>query len=193
MPESLAREIGLLRTLARHLEWRPLPFERLTQELLRREGLGHLREKAGGITSTRVPGHHAFTELTNCLSDRLPAIERGAVYADIQTELFNFIENYVGREPSTVGSKDAEALVANFEKRFADRTSPRRVFVPCVISRTSAPRFEIGPVTFEFIDRVTTSDFYPHGGGDAALGRRGFDDLVRGCGSGIPLGWRAFP
>lgn len=178
MPESLAREIGLLRTLARHLEWRPLPFERLTQELLRREGLGHVREKARGIISIRMPGHHAFTELTDCLLDRLPAIERGAVYADIQTELFNFIENYVGREPSTVGSKDAEALVAHFEKWFADRTSPPRVFVPCVISRTSAPRFEIGPVTFEFIDRVTTSDFYPHGGGDAALGRRGFDDLV---------------
>ena len=27
MPESLAREIGLLRTLATHLERRPLPFE----------------------------------------------------------------------------------------------------------------------------------------------------------------------
>jgi hypothetical protein len=30
MPESLAREIGLLRTLAAHLERRPLPLERLT-------------------------------------------------------------------------------------------------------------------------------------------------------------------
>ena len=73
----------------------------------------------------------------------------------------------------------AEALIAHFEKWFADKASPRRVFVPCVISRTPAPRFEIGPVTFEFIDRVTTSDFYPGGGGDAAMDRRGFDDLVR--------------
>ena len=78
MPESLAREIGLLRTLATHLERRPLPFERLTQELLRREGLGHVREKTGGIISIRMPGHHAFTELTDCLLDRLPAMERGA-------------------------------------------------------------------------------------------------------------------
>jgi hypothetical protein len=179
MPESLAQEIGLLRTLATHLERRSLPFERLTQELLRREGLGHVREKAGGIISIRMPGHHAFTELTDCLLDRLPAMERGAIYADIQTELFNFIEDYVGREPSAVGSKDAEVLVAHFKKWFADKTSPRRVFVPCVISRTPAPRFEIGPVTFEFIDRVATSNFYPHGGGDAALDRRGFDDLVR--------------
>jgi hypothetical protein len=187
MPESLARETGLLRTLAAHLERRPLPFERLTQEFLRRERLGHVREKAGGIICIRMPGRHAFTELTDCLLDRLPTMERGAIYADIQTELLNFIEDYVGREPSTVGSKDDEALVAHFEKWFADKTSPRRVFVPCVISRIPAPRFEIGPVTFEFIDRVTTSDFYPHGGGDAyphgggdaALDRHGFDDLVR--------------
>jgi hypothetical protein len=34
-----------------------------------------------------------------------------------------------------------------------------RVFVPSVISRIPAPRFKIGPVTFEFIDPVTTSDF----------------------------------
>ncbi len=179
MPESLAREIGLLRTLAAHLERRQLPFERLSQELLRREGLGRVRQKADGIICIRMPGHLAFTELTDCVLDRLPAVERGAVYADIQTELFNFVEDYIGREPSIVGSKDAEALVAHFEKWFADKTLSRRVFVPCVISRTPAPRFEIGPVVFEFIDRVTTSDFYPHGVGEAALDRRGFDDLVR--------------
>lgn len=179
MPESLAREIGLLRTLAAHLERRPLPVERLTQELLRREGLGHVREKAGGIIAIRMPGHHAFTELTDCLLDRLPAMERGAIYADIQTELFDFIDDYVGLRSSTVVRKDAEALLAHFEEWFADKASPRRVFVPCVISRTPAPRFDVGPVTFEFIDRVTTSDFCPYGGGDAALDRRGFDDLVR--------------
>ncbi len=179
MPESLARETGLLRTLATHLERRPLPLEKLTQELLRREGLGHVREKAGGIIAIRMPGHHALTELTDCLLGRLPAMERGTIYADIQTELFNFIEDYAGREPSTVGSKDAEALIEHFERWLADKTSPRRVFVPCVISRTSAPRFEIGPVTFEFIDRVTTSDFYPRGDGDAAFDQRGFDDLVQ--------------
>jgi hypothetical protein len=78
MPESLARDIGLLRTLAAHLERRPLPFERLTQELLRREGLGYVREKVGGIICIRMPGHQAFTELTDCLLDRLPAMERGA-------------------------------------------------------------------------------------------------------------------
>ena len=101
------------------------------------------------------------------------------MYADIQTELFNVIEDYVGRGPPTIGSGDAEALIAHFEKWFADKTLPRRVFVPCVISRTAAPRFEIGPVTFEFIDCVVTSDFYPRSARDEALDRRGFDDLVR--------------
>ena len=179
MPSSLAREIGLLRVLAVHLERRPIPFDGLTQELLRKQGLGHVRETAGGITAIRMPGHLAFTELTDCLLDRHPAMGRGAIYAEVQTELFNFIEDYVGRRPETVGSRDAEALVAHFENWFADKASPRRVFVPCVISRTPAPRFEIGPVTFEFIDRVPTSDFCPQGGGDAAVDRYGFDAFVR--------------
>ena len=161
-------------------------------EFLRREGLGHAREKAGGIICIRIPGHHAFTELTDCLLDRLPVMERGAIYADIQAELLNLIEDYVGREPSAIGNKEVEALVAHFEKWFADKTLPWRVFVPCVISRTPAPRFEIGPVTFEFIDRVATSDFCPNGGGDAALDRRGFDISCDGCASGTPIGWRAF-
>ena len=179
MSETLAREIGLLRTLATHLERRPLPFEGLTEELLCREGLGHVHEKAGGIISIRVPGHHAFAELTDCLLERLPAMERGTIYADTQSELFNFIEYYVGREPLTVGREDVVSLIVHFEKWFADKASPRRVFVPCVISRTLAPRFEIGPVTFEYIDRVTTSDFYPSGSIDTALDRRGFDDLLQ--------------
>ena len=179
MPQSFAREIGLLLTLASHLERQSLPVEKLTQEWLRKKGFGRVREKAGGIIAIRIPGHHAFTELTDCLLDRLPAMERGAIYANIQTELFNFIKDYVGREPSTIGSKDAEDAVAHFEKWFVDQTPPRQVFVPCVISRTPAPRFEIGPIVFEFIDRVTTSDFYPHRSGDAAFDRHGFDDLVR--------------
>ena len=139
-----------------------------------------------------MPGHHAFTELTDCLLDRLPDMERGAIYADIQDELFSFIEDYVGREPSAVGSQDAEALVAHFEKWFVDRALPRRVFVPCVISRTSAPRFEIGPVTFEFIERVATSDFYPHGSGERPW--TGTDSTITcdGCAKGMPIGWRAF-
>jgi hypothetical protein len=93
-------------------------------------------------------------------------MERGAAYADIQTELFERIEGFVGIESSAIGSKEADDLIAHFEKWFASKAEPRRVFVPCVISQISAPRFEIGPITFEFIDRITMSDFNP-GGDDA--------------------------
>jgi hypothetical protein len=105
-------------------------------------------------------------------------MERGTIYSDI-AELFNFVEDYVGREPSAIGSKDIQALVDHFETWFADEASPRRIFVPCVISRTPAPRFEIGSVTFEFIDRAATGDFYPHGGGEIVSERHGFDKLLK--------------
>lgn len=179
MPLKVAREIGLLRTLARHLERRPLPLKRWTQELLRAERLGHIREREGGITAIRMPGHNAFNELTDCLLDRFPAMQRGILYSDIQTELFDFIEDYVGRDPATIADENARVLVAHFAKWFADKTSLRRVFVPCVISRTPAPRFKIGPVTFEFIDHVETSNFYPQGGEDAIFDQHGFDALLR--------------
>ncbi|UFW85943.1 hypothetical protein BjapCC829_39605 [Bradyrhizobium barranii] len=99
----------------------PLPFERVTQEFLRKEGLGHAREKAGNIISLRMPAHQAFGDLTDCLLDRFPAMERGSTYADVQTELFSFIEAYVGREPSTIAVTDAEALITRFEHWFAQR------------------------------------------------------------------------
>ena len=178
-PGSLAHEIGLLRTLTTHLERRSLPFRSVTQDFLRKEGLGHVREVAGGIIAIRMPGHHAFTELTDCVLDRFPIIERGAMYADIQTELFRLIGDYIGQDKSTLGMEDASALLVSFKKWFDDKAIPQRVFVPCVITRVAAPRFEIGPVTFEFIDRVSSSDFYPNGGDESALDRRGFDAILQ--------------
>ncbi|PWB90051.1 hypothetical protein C5688_12035 [Methylocystis sp. MitZ-2018] len=178
MGESMAQEVGLLRKLAEHLERRPPPLKRLTQALLRMQGLGHVHETAGGMTAIRMPGQYAFTELTNCLLDRLPAMERGAIYADVQTELFDFIESYVGREPSTIGNQEAEALVAHFANWFAGKSQSRRVFVPCIISRIPASRFEIGPVTFEFIDNIPNGDFYPHGGESPTWTWRAMDDLI---------------
>ena len=50
MPRSLGREIGLLRKLVTHLEQRLLPFEEVTQTFLRREGLGHVREKGTALS-----------------------------------------------------------------------------------------------------------------------------------------------
>jgi hypothetical protein len=153
---ALTREIGLLRTRAKHLVRRPLPVEEMTEKLLRREGLGRVRDKADGIVAIRMPGHNAFTELANCLLVRKPGPERGFNYVDIQTDLFNFIEDDIGREPSTIGSTDAEMLLAYCDKQFSERISPRHIFIPCAISRPPAPQFEVGPVTFKFIDRVST-------------------------------------
>jgi hypothetical protein len=115
---------------------------------------------------------------------------RGVFYADIQTELFDRIENYLNREPPMIGCEDATSLVSDFEKWFADRSLPRRVFVPCVITRISAPRFEIGPVTFEFIDRITTSDFYPQGGENERYAQGAFNDLIKWMREG-DAGWLA--
>lgn len=169
-----------MRTLAIHLERWPLPFERLTQAALRREGLGHVRETATGVIAIRAPGHHAFADLTDCVLDQIPGLERGAVYADVEAELFNFIESYVDREPSSIGTVDADALFGRLANWFAVRATPRRVFVPCLITRTPAPRFEIGPVTFEFADRIATSDFYPQSRADDGIfDLHGFDEIVQ--------------
>jgi len=46
------------------------------------------------------------------------------------------------------------------------------------MSQTAAPRFEIGPVVFEFIDNVTLSDFYPRNIANTALDTSGFDSLL---------------
>lgn len=179
MPEALTREIGLLRTIASQIEERPLPFDQVTQEFLHKEGLGQVREKAGNIISLQTPAHKAFGDLTDCLLDRFPAMERGSTYADVQNELFSFIEAYVAREPSTIAASDAEALFTRFEHWFSQRASSRRVFVPCLITRTDAPRFEIGPVTFEYFSRIRTSDFWPSFEGEAILDRHGFEDLLK--------------
>ncbi|WP_156437500.1 MULTISPECIES: hypothetical protein [Burkholderia] len=178
--KTYSREIGLLRTLAIHLERRSLPFERFTQAALRREGIGHVRETATGVIAIRIPGHHALTGLADCVFDQIPGMKRGAIYADVEAELFSFIESYVGRDPSSIGAIDAEALFAHLTNWFAVRAIPRRVFVPCLITRTPAPRFEIGPVTFEFSGRVATSDFYPESRGDEEVfDRHVFDEIVK--------------
>lgn len=179
MSQSLGREIGLLRTLASHLERRPLTLERLTPDFLHREHLGYVREKTNSIICIRMPGHHALADLADCLLDHSPAMQRGAFYRDVESELFDFIESYISRDPAAIDSTDVDSLLRHFQKWFASKAEPRRVFVPCVISRTPAPRFEVGPITFEFVDHVMQSDFYPHGDGEAALDRIGFDRLLQ--------------
>ena len=179
MPSSLAREIGLLRTLAIYLERRPLPFQDVNQRWLRQEGVGHVRERIGGITTIRIPGHHAFNDLADCVFNRVSGLDRGAFYSDVQTELFNFIDGYVGREPSTVNDQDAEALMSHFKKWLSSKALQHRVFVPCVITPTAAPRWTVGPITFEHVDQVEASDFCPQPSTDSILNRHGFDSLIK--------------
>ncbi len=179
MPATLAHELGLLRTLVEHIEQGPLPVDERMREHLHRQGLGHLHEKTGGIVRIGELGRQAFTDLIDCLLRRMPAMRRGVSHVNLQNELFNFIIGYVDREPSSVKAGDLGALLAHIEQWFATQISTRRVFVPCAISRTPAPRFEIGPVVFEFIDKVTTSDFYERDSGNPEFVQLAFNELVQ--------------
>ncbi len=179
MPRNLSHELGLFRNVIAHLERRPLHFERMTQDFLRKEGIGQAREAQDGIYVIRMPGHLRFNDLTNCILDRLPALERGCYYSDIQDALFTFLIRFSGREPSSIQIEDCESLIGHFIGWFSVRSASTRHFVPCVISPTPAPRFSIGPVTFECLDTVGASDFVPSSTNGDATDRTDFDKLVR--------------
>src|SRR5579875_1796752 len=141
MSDSLTQEIRLLQTIIRllrtiipHLGKPTLPPEGVTQDWLRMKGIASVRKKADSVISISIPGYQALTELADRLLDRFPCMERGAAYANITNELINFIGNFIGREPTTIDAKEAEALIAHLKKWFAGKTSSRRVFVPCVIT-----------------------------------------------------------
>ena len=106
-------------------------------------------------------------------------MKRGALYKNVQDELFSYIERLIGFDPASIGHEDANALIGHFSEWFAELALARRVFIPCVISRTSAPRFEIGPVTFEFIDRLATSNFRPPAERGGKMDHYGFDELLK--------------
>ncbi len=168
MPQYLSRELGLFRNVTAQLERRSLHFEKLTQDILRKEGIGQAREAKDGIYVILVPGHLTFNELTNCILDRLPALERGCSYSDIQDALFTYLTKFADDDPSSIQTDTCEALLGHFIGWFSVRSATTRHFVPCVISPTPAPRFSIGPVTFECLDTVGASDFVPSGADGSA-------------------------
>jgi hypothetical protein len=100
------------------MELRPLPRVPVTQAWLRKEALGRVRDIGSGLMAIRMPGHHALTEVTDCLLNRIPAMERGAFYADIRAELFDSVESYLNREPRTIGCEDAANPVGTPNARF---------------------------------------------------------------------------
>ncbi len=178
MTNHFAREVGLLRTLARGMELRPpmLPSQ-LTQDFLRNERIALAHPFEDGLIVMRQPESEAFSELSECLVSCSPAMARGTAFVDVRTELLTVLRNeFVGRDPTMIGSDDVASLHTHFDRWFDQHSSSRRVFVPCVITPWAASRFLIGPVIFLFIDDATGSEFYPPS--DDPLGRDGFDKLI---------------
>ncbi len=177
MTEQISMEIGHLRTLAAQAELRPMPPpQQLNQTYLRSEGLALAHPFEDGLLVVRRAGGKAFDALCERLAESSPAMARGAVFADVRTELFSVLRELQGREPASVNADDAKALHARFEAWFAERAAARRVLVPCVISPWAAQRFVVGPVTFVFADEAAQSDIYPQP--DDVIGRMEFDKLL---------------
>jgi hypothetical protein len=79
---QFAKEIGLLRTLARNLVSKPSPSGAITQDFLRAEGLARVRRHEEGCVALLLPGREAFTRLSEAIISQLPAMERGTIFAD---------------------------------------------------------------------------------------------------------------
>jgi hypothetical protein len=176
--EQFANEIGLLRTIVRNLERTPVPVDPTVAAYCRAQGIELPSADAGWKTTIRPAGHNAFNELSECLVAHSAAVERGTNFANFQTELFSQLEAYVGRDPGSVACTDARQLVDHFTAWFKRHASPRRVFVPCVLTPWAAPRFEIGSVTVIYIDEITTSEFYPAGPAPDVLAKQNFDTML---------------
>jgi hypothetical protein len=175
--EPLANEIGLLRALVRNLERTPLPVDPRAVAFWRAQGVEPPAD-AGSKTTIRPAGHNAFNQLSERLIAHSPVMERGTNFEKFQTELFGQLEAFIGREPETIGQSDAQRLVDHFSAWFKSQASPRKVFVPCVITPWAAPRFDIGPVTFVYIDQITSSEFYPRDPEPDVLAKHNFDTLL---------------
>jgi hypothetical protein len=178
MTETLANEVGLLRTIVRHLERERIPVHPEYIAFWRAQGVEVPPGDAGSKTRIQPGGHNAFNQLSECLVERCAAMERGTNFGNFQTELFSQLDAYVGREPDTIALADAQRLVDHFNRWFTEHASPRRVFVPCVLTPWAAPTFEIGPVTFVYIDEITRSEFYPASAEADVIGKHDFDKLL---------------
>jgi hypothetical protein len=177
--EALANEIGLLRTIVRNLERAPIPVDPRAVAFWRAQGVEVPPGDASWKTTIRPAGHNSFNQLSECLITHSPAMERGTNFEKFQAELFSQLEAFVGRDAETIAAADAQRLIDHFNEWFKDHASPRNVFVPCVLTPWAAPRFEIGPVTFVYIDEITTSEFYPTGPTPDVLAKHSFDTMLQ--------------
>jgi len=107
-------------------------------------------------------------------------MERGTTFSNFETELFDFLATtYVGRDPASISAAEVSALHDHFAAWFAKLAGPRRIFVPCVISPWSAPRFSVGVAVFIFIEEAAQSGFYPRDDPADILSRDGFDRMLQ--------------
>jgi hypothetical protein len=176
--EPLANEIGLLRTIVRNLESTPIPVDPRAVAFWRAQDVEVSPGDAGSKTTIRPAGHNAFNQLSECLITHSAAIERGVNSEKWQTELFGQLESFVGGDPEAIARADVQRLVDHFSKWFKSQASPRKVFVPCVITPWAAPRFEIGSVTFVYIDEITRTEFYLTGLEPDVLAKHSFDTML---------------
>jgi hypothetical protein len=179
MAEPLTHEVGLLRTIARNLERTVIPIDPKVIAFWHAQGLEVPPGGPSSKTTIRPGGHDAFNQLSECLMRRSHVMERGANFANLQNELFTQVESYVGFDPVTIAEVDAQRLVDHFDEWFKGLASPRRVFVPCVLTPWAAPRFNIGPVTFVHLDEITKGEFYPGGSTPDVLAKHNFDTLLQ--------------
>jgi hypothetical protein len=177
---KFAREVGLLRKLASNLVLKPLPDGPINDDFLQTEGLARVRRRADGVIAILRPGHEAFTEFSESIIRQFPAMERGTIFANFESELFEFLATtFIGRDPPPIGMAEVSAVNDHFAEWFAKLATPRRIFIPCAITPWPAPRFSVGPAIFLFIDDVRKSEFYPRDDPEDVIWRHAFDRMLQ--------------
>jgi hypothetical protein len=171
-------EVGLLRTIVGNLERTPIPVDPRAVAFWRAQGIELPPGDQSWRTTILPPGRDAFNKLSELLVSAFPQMDRGADFANFQSELFKKLESFVSSDPRIIGASDVGRLVDHFNEWFSGLAWPRRVFVPCALTPWAAPRFSIGPVTLLHIDDIIKSEFYPGGTNLDVVAKDSFDGLL---------------
>jgi hypothetical protein len=177
MAQAWSHEIELLRVIVRNLERTPIPVDPSVVAFWHARGF---EMPPGDTKKTNIlpGGRAAFNQLAERLITHNAAMERGVNFDRFQTELFGQLEAFVSRGSETISCADVQRVADHLAGWFKVHASPRKVFVPCVLTPWTAPRFDIGPVTFVYIDGVTASEFYSAGTEPDVLARQNFDAMI---------------
>lgn len=176
LAQNYSKELGLLRTIVRGLESRPMPRDGITQEYLRAESITLAHRVGDGMIVLNSAAADAFDDLSGSLVARSSAMVRGVAFDSVRSELLDALANCAGSDVDSISADRTASLHAHLEEWFSQRVASRQVFIPCAISPWPAPRFRIGPVLFIYMDDVVHSEFYPPSDNDIA--RHGFDRML---------------